>query len=195
MLEETYAFLQSSPIAKGLVTLAATMAIIGGIHGFVKFVAVSYRKLFPAQLSARELRLHAEWSNSHMIHRKTIRSGDTLEGTYERGAQLVLSLSNAGRMDLTNLILQISGNAKFDCEPSSDFDDGVRLEPRDQSSHIWHSQPGVVFQKNAPARRFGSISWDRDKGEFWAFIQAFARDLPERAEFFVALRPSPTRPD
>ena len=167
------------------------MAIIGGIYGFVKFVARLYETFFPAQVSARDLLLHAEWSDSLMIHRETIRSDDTLEGIYERGAQLVLSLSNTGRMDLSDLTLQVSGNARFHGEPSSYFDDGVRPEPRYTPAYIWHSQPSVVFRKDAPPRDVGSFSWNRDEGTFWAHIGASARDLPGGAELFVSLRPSP----
>ena len=182
-------YLQNWSIPTVLASLAAAMAIIGGLYGFSQFVAGLYDRFLPHQVFARDLVLHAEWSDNLMIHRHKIRAGDTLDGVYSHGARLVLSLSNAGRVDLSDLTLQISGNARFRGEPSSYFDYGVQPEATYTSAYIWHSKPNIIFQKDAPPRDVGSFSWDRDSGRFWARIQVSARKLTGGAEFFVGLRP------
>ena len=191
MLSEIAQCLQSSPVARALTTIAALIAVIGGVYGFVKVATGLYQTLFPSKVSTREIVLHAELTDSLAIKRNTVRTGETLEGTYERGGRLVLSLRNTGRIDLNNLTVQIRGNARFRAEPSSHFDDGVPSQTNGQGGYIWHSKPGVVFHKSALPRDVGVVSWDRDDGMFWAQVNVYAPNLRDNAEFTVALRPIP----
>lgn len=185
-------FLQSHPTTAVLAAAAAMVAVAGGVYRSVEVCIRLYRRLFLSQVSSRQIVLHAEWGET-ILMRNDVRSGETLEGVYESGADLRLSLRNTGRVDVDELTVEITGNAKFSGTPSSFFDDGLSPEPAYMPSYIWHSVPGVRLQGRAVERALGRFRWDRKKGLYYARLVVSARHMRGNAEFSVALKPQPQK--
>lgn len=187
MLEELIQYLRDNRIAAALTTIAALMAVIGGVYAFIEKSVALYEILFPRKVSPRDILVHAELADSLMKKRETIHAGETFKWTYERGAELVLSLSSRSRLKLSGLSAEISGNARFEGKPSEFFDDGGTPKPS-YPPYLWHSRQDVELQQGRLPHKVGTFRWDREQGIFWARLKVIAPDLRENAEFFVALR-------
>lgn len=97
-----------------------------------------FQTVFPTKATARDLALPRDWSDSLMTFKRSICPEETLDGLFELGVMLVLSLSNSGRIDLSELTVEITGNATSSGKPSSLFDAGVTPVPRYPPKYTWH---------------------------------------------------------